>query len=243
VLTQATTGRSTQYPSLSQPNLMSTHGSLHFHASDKIIRHLEGKIESFAKLYIWSDGCASQFRSRFVFSFLSHFHLDKEIEWHFNEAHHGKGPMDGVGGPIKNKVFREVKSGRLIVRSPKDFADAAERLVPKIDSIYLPLNEMMEEPSYVKDAPKIVDTLKIHKIIRSIHKASIPSLEFYYLSADPEPFHRQYYRKPEDRILCGHDESLDRDDNKCALCGVAYDDSFDQEWLQCPSCTQWYHES
>jgi len=97
---------------------------------------------------------------------------------------------------------------------------------PKIDSLYLPLNEMMEEPSYVKDAPKIVEA----------YTAS--SLDFYYLSADPEPFHRQYYRKPEDRILCGHDESLDRDDNKCALCGVAYDDSFDQEWLQCPSCTQ-----
>jgi len=56
-----------------------------------------------------------------------------------------------------------VKSGRPIVRSPKDFADAAERLIPKIYSIYFPANEMMEEPSYVKDVPKNVDTLKYIK--------------------------------------------------------------------------------
>jgi len=210
---------------------------------DKIISHIEEKVGSFSKLYVWSDGCASQFRSRFVFSFLSHFHLDKEIEWHFNEAHHGKGPMDGVGGTIKNKVFREVKSGRLTITTPEEFALAAARLVPKIVSLYLPIDGMLEEPSYVKDAPKIADTLKIHKVVRTIHKDVIPSLDFYYLSADPEPFHRQYYRKPQDRILCGHDESSTQDDNICALCSVNYDDSSDQEWLRCPSCSQWFHES
>ena len=193
-------------------------------------------------MYIWSDGCASQFRSRFVFSFLRHFHLEKEIEWHFNEAHHGKGPMDGLVGTIKNKVFREVKPGRLTTTSPEEFSNAAERLVPKMVSIYLPINEMIEKPSYAKDVPKTTDTLKIHKVVRKIHKDAIRSLDFYYLSADTEPFHREYNRKLEYRILCGHDESSMQDENKCPLCGVDYDDSFDQEWLQCPSCTQWFHE-
>ena len=87
---------------------------------------------------------------------------------------------------------------------------------------------MIEEPSHVKDAPKITDTLKIHKVVRKKHKDTILSLDFYYLSADPEPFHREYYRKPEDQMLCGHDESSMQDDNKCALCEVDYDDSFDQ---------------
>ena len=81
------------------------------------------------------------------------------------------------------------------------------------------------------------------KSIKKIHKYAIPSVDFYCLSADPEPFHLEYYRKPEDRILCGHDESSMQDENKCALCGVDYDDSFGQEWLQCPSCTRWFHES
>ena len=115
--------------------------------------------------------------------------------------------MDGVGGPIKNKVFREVKSSRLTIMPPKELSNVAERLVSKIVSIYLPINEMIEEPSCVKDAPKITDALKIHKVVRKIRKDAIPSLDFYYLSADTEPFHREYYRKPEDRILCRHHES------------------------------------
>ena len=79
--------------------------------------------------------------------------------------------------------------------------------------------------------------------VRKIHKDVIPSLDFYYLSADPEPFHREYYRKLVDAILCGRDKSSMQDENKCALCVVDYDDSFDQEWLQFPSCTHWFGES
>ena len=52
------------------------------------------------------------------------------------------------------------------------------------------------------------------------------SLEFD-LSAVREPFHCEYYRKPENQTLCGHDESSMQDENKCGLCGVNYDDSFD----------------
>ena len=102
---------------------------------------------------------------------------------------------------------------------------------------------MIEEPSNVKDASKITDILKIHKVVGKIRKDAIPSLDFYYLSTDPEPFHREYYRKPEDRVLCSHDESPVQNENKCALCKVDYDGSFDQEWLQYPSCNQWFHES
>ena len=58
---------------------------------------------SLDKIYIWSDGCAAQFRSRYVFALLCHLFPSKHLEWHYNEAHHGKGPMDGIG------VFQHVK--------------------------------------------------------------------------------------------------------------------------------------
>ena len=45
------------------------------------------------------------------------------------EAHHGKGPMDCVGGTKKNQLSQEVKSGRLSVSTPKEFLDAAQKLV------------------------------------------------------------------------------------------------------------------
>ena len=64
---------------------------------------------------------------------------------------------------------------------------------------------MIEEPSYVKDAQKMSDALKIHKVVRKIHKDAIPFLDFYYISADPEPFHGECYRKTEDQILRGHE--------------------------------------
>ena len=63
-------------------------------------------VGDFAKLYIWSDVYASQFRWRFVFLLLSHFHPGKKTEWHFNRARDGKGLMDGVGGTIKTSLSR-----------------------------------------------------------------------------------------------------------------------------------------
>ena len=55
---------------------------------------------------MWSNGCVSQFRSRFIFKLLPNYHRDLQLEYNYNEAHHGKGPMDGTGGTIKNVVFR-----------------------------------------------------------------------------------------------------------------------------------------
>jgi len=151
--------------------------------------------------------------------------------------------MDGVGGTIKNKVYREVKSGRLTINAPKEFANAASDLVKKIVSLYLPVDEMLDEPSFVKDAPKIPDTLKVHKVVRSKNRNNIPYFDFYKLSNDIEAFHRQYYGQTSNSIVCGHEEAVEKDDNTCAYCVVPYNDSSDQEWLHCPSCKQWFHET
>ena len=62
-------------------------------------------------LCFWSDGCSEQFHSRFVFFLLSRFELEHTIFWYYNERHHGNEPMDGVGGTMKHRVFRDVKIG------------------------------------------------------------------------------------------------------------------------------------
>ena len=56
-----------------------------------IIEEIE-KTMDLSKVIVWSDGCGAQFRSRFVFKFLSSYRTDLIIEWNYNEAHHGKGP-------------------------------------------------------------------------------------------------------------------------------------------------------
>ena len=60
--------------------------------------------------------------------------------------------MDGIGGTVKNVTFRKVKSGNAVIDSPK-FVDYASQLVPSITSLYLPVEEIIEEPKETARAP------------------------------------------------------------------------------------------
>ena len=66
----------------------------------KVIEELNKTIQ-IAKVHVWSDGCAAQFRSRYVFDLIAQIDGKYGVTWCYNERHHGKGPMDGVGGTIK----------------------------------------------------------------------------------------------------------------------------------------------
>ena len=79
---------------------------------NKILKVMEERINRIKKVNAWSDGMGVQFCSRFVFTLLSTINQEIDVEWHYNEAHHGKRPMDSVTGTIKNLVFCAVKSGK-----------------------------------------------------------------------------------------------------------------------------------
>ena len=50
--------------------------------------------------------------SRFVFKLLAGTVLpNKSLMWFYNDRHHEKAPINGVGGTVKNVVFRKVKAG------------------------------------------------------------------------------------------------------------------------------------
>ena len=66
-----------------------------------VLKEIEKNVE-LTKIFVWSDGSASQFRSRFAFKLLAHYRPELEISWHYNEADHGRSPMDGIGGTLKN---------------------------------------------------------------------------------------------------------------------------------------------
>ena len=56
----------------------------------------------------------AQFRSHFVFPILAGTILpNNSLMWLYNEHHHGKGPMDSVGGTVK-KVLNPFESERSI---------------------------------------------------------------------------------------------------------------------------------
>ena len=98
---------------------------------------------------------------------------DLDIKWHYNEAHHGKGPMDGIGGTIKNVVYRRVMAGDLVINTPEEFVTKADELSHGIKCLYLPSNEIPNEPSDIADAPGIAGTLKIHKLVRNYSAGKI----------------------------------------------------------------------
>ena len=83
---------------------------------------------------VWSDDCSAQFRSRFVFKLLSSIDSSLNITWCYNERHHGKGPVDVIGGPLKNCVYRDVMSGKCVIDTPKQFAEHADKTVKGITS-------------------------------------------------------------------------------------------------------------
>ena len=77
---------------------------------DFVIKEVEKHI-ALTKVILWRDGCAAQFRSCFAFKLIFTYRPEFLIDWDYNEAHHGKRPIDGIGGTIKIIVFRQVKSG------------------------------------------------------------------------------------------------------------------------------------
>ena len=98
----------------------------------RVVETVENKVGNmFSRLIVWSDGMSAQFRSTFVFK-LSAGTLfpDKFMCWFYNERHHRKGPMDGVGGTLKNVIFRKVKSGQVVVYTPEEFANLVNEFVP-----------------------------------------------------------------------------------------------------------------
>ena len=97
------------------------------------------------------------------FKLISTWRPDLLIDWHYNEAHHGKGSMDGIGAAIKNVVFRQVKSGQIIINLAEDFCKAANQFYPSITTLFQKLDVILSEPSDIEEATIITGTIKIHK--------------------------------------------------------------------------------
>ena len=86
-------------------------------------------------LHIWNDGCAGQSRSRYVFALVSQIDIKVGVNWYYNERHHGKGPMDGIGGTFKKKVHGDVMFQKCLIKNTKDFAAYANKTINGITSI------------------------------------------------------------------------------------------------------------
>ena len=95
----------------------------------------------------------------------------------YNERQHLKGPVDGLGGTEKNVISRDSKSESAKSTHRKSLKYSNKR-VKSITTLYLPECKLFVEPNEVTKAPKIPQTLPVHKVIRNMSKNVIVGLQF-----------------------------------------------------------------
>ena len=216
-----------------------------FTCVNKVLTFMREKYDlpSGITLHVWSDGCSTQFRSRFVFRLLCDMDRSTKLRWYYNERHHGKGPMDGVGGTLKNFVYCDVISHKCCIRNAEEFSNYANKVVNGITSIYLSEGERLTEPEDIGNSPKILETLSIHKLVRGFNENAVCFIKFFKLANEDKPFYTQCYRKEEDPEVCGHESlPLVYDvDQTCAFCKGKYEGK--EDWLECQLCEQWFHQT
>ena len=137
------------------------------------------------KVILWSDGCSSQFCTKYVFALMTNLDKSVQSEWHFNEANHWKDPGDCVSGTIKRVVFGLVQSNKITIYTAEGFVMEASKTVPSIQSICLSEDDEIIEPLLVKVTPYIQGILDTNNMKRSS--------KFCRSSNDLEPFHVQYH--------------------------------------------------
>ena len=92
-----------------------------------------------------------------------------DIQWHYFEANHGKGAVDGIGGCVKHSVYREVLSKHVVIQSPKHFAEYANTILQNINVIFVDdERELGFHEECRANSKYIHGTLKIHFVHRLI---------------------------------------------------------------------------
>lgn len=81
----------------------------------------------------FSDGAASQFKSKTPFADVAHciedfgFHIEK----HFLGTQHGKGPCDGEFGVVERTASNSVLTRKAFIRSTEEFYDFSRKCLSK----------------------------------------------------------------------------------------------------------------
>lgn len=77
------------------------------------------------KIYMWSDNCSSQFKSKLPFAHMSS--SSWKIEHNYFGAEHGKGPADAFVGRVKFLLDLLIRSKQVIVSDAKSVCEALTR--------------------------------------------------------------------------------------------------------------------
>lgn len=93
-----------------------------------------------SKILIFSDGCNSQFKNKFILSSIPELVKElriNEFEWNFFATSHGKGAVDGIGAIVKRKVWEIVRTQNVILNNASDFYTCAANNISGIRIEYI----------------------------------------------------------------------------------------------------------
>ena len=79
-----------------------------------------------------------------------------------------------------------VMAGREVIKTPEEFAKCTDRLVKGVHCVYQPIEEMLEEPEYIKKAPcsNNMQILKVHKAHRVITRNAFYCMQLCFIATD-----------------------------------------------------------
>ena len=84
------------------------------------------------KIYKWTDGCASQYKGKTSFAYISQDSIDIR---NFFETSHGKSVCDGLGAPVKSACHQGVISGKAIIGNGQDLFTYCEKRLKVTDKV------------------------------------------------------------------------------------------------------------
>lgn len=109
-----------------------------------ILTKLKNEFPQLEKVFVFSDGCAAQFKNRYTLQNLCFMNKDFRFtgEWNFFATSHGKGAVDSIGGTIKRKALMQVKARKVIINSALDFYNCVSQQESDILTLYVPAEEI-----------------------------------------------------------------------------------------------------
>ncbi|KAK3737723.1 hypothetical protein RRG08_017297 [Elysia crispata] len=122
------------------------------------------------RVYIFSDGCAGQYKGKGTFADLS-LYTGKRIQRVFFGSEHGKGEANGETGVINRAVDRAVSSGRLTVRNAEDLHTWCSKELTRTEQPSLRDFFLVPREEIIRDRPQtdvvtIPGTRRIHQAER-----------------------------------------------------------------------------
>lgn len=116
-----------------------------------LIKNIQ-KHHSVSKIRVFSDGCGSQFKNKFILRSIPKFKNEfgvNHFEWNFFATSHGKGAVDGVGAIVKRKVWQLVRAQNLILKDAHDFYRPAKSNIDGVKLIYVTENDIKTTTQYL----------------------------------------------------------------------------------------------